>query len=72
MLGYTMKRGRQQLGKTRNAEEAEELESLNASVLSKPDAPQQLRRALEADIEAKARKKRSREVPASAGFKRTV
>jgi hypothetical protein len=66
-----MKKGQRVEGKT-SSNHQEELDSLNASMRSKRDAPQLIRRAIEADIEAKARKKRSREVPASAGFKRTV
>ena len=66
-----MKKGRTRLGKAEDTQEAEQLDALNASMRSKRNAPELIRRAMEANIEAKARKKRSQEVPASAGFKKT-
>ena len=67
-----MKKVKSRVSKTPAHQETEALDSLNSSIHSKRDTPQLIRRSIEADIEAKARKKRSREVPASAGFKRAV
>jgi hypothetical protein len=67
-----MKKGRPRVSKPLSNEETEELDSLNASLRSKRDAAQLIRRAMEAEIEAGARKQRSREAPASTGFKRVV
>jgi hypothetical protein len=67
-----MKKVKPRVTKAPAYQETEALDSLNASMHSKRDMPQLIRRSIEADIEAKARKKRSREVPASSGFKRRV
>ena len=50
--------------------EAEELDSLNADTQRRRNAPERIRRKLEATIEAKAKKRRGREVPASAAWRR--
>src|SRR5262249_10035332 len=71
VVSSPMKRSQPRLGTPNRAHQSEQLDSSNASVRSKRNGPQMIRRAIEADIESKARKKRSREVPASAGFKRS-
>jgi len=50
----------------------DELESLNADLRSRQGGAQATRRTIEGGIEQKAKKRRSREVPASAGFKKQV
>ena len=65
-----MKKVAPRVNKTSKHQESDDLDSLNASMRSQRDSPQQIRRVIEANIEAKARKKRSREVPASAGFRK--
>ena len=57
--------------KTRQ-EPGEELDSVNAMVTTKRNAAQSIRRRIEAQIERKAKAKRSREVPASANLKRST
>jgi hypothetical protein len=49
---------------------SQELDSLNVALRQKGPRPA-ARRLMEADIEAKARRRRAREKPASAAFKRT-
>jgi hypothetical protein len=49
----------------------QELEAVNARIRSKRNAPEAIRQTIEVQIERKAKSKRSREVPASASFKRT-
>lgn len=51
---------------------AEQLDSLNAQARSARNAPNRLRRTMELTIEAKARRRRSREAPASAGLNRAA
>jgi hypothetical protein len=49
---------------------SQELDSLNVALRQKGPRPA-ARRLMEADIEAKARRRRASEKPASAAFKRT-
>ncbi len=55
---------------TRGAED-EALDTLNAEIRAKGRrAPNSIRRSIEAEIESKAKKRRSGEAPASSGLKR--
>jgi hypothetical protein len=51
---------------------AEELDTLNAQTRASRNAPNKLRRTIETTIEAKAKRRRSREGAASAGWKRAA
>jgi len=67
-----MKKRQRRPGTELKNQESEALDSLNAQVRSSRKGSDLIRRAMEANLESTSRKKRSREVPASAGFKRTV
>ena len=56
------------LTKPLGANESEQLSSLNTQA-RRSQAPERLRRKMEASIEAKAHKRRRREAPASAAWK---
>jgi len=49
---------------------AEKLDSLNARLRNRSNSPETIRRSVEAQIEAKTRKRRKQETPASSGWKR--
>jgi hypothetical protein len=49
--------------------ESEELDEINAKTLAQKNVPEAIRRTLEAEIEANAKLRLSREVPASSGLK---
>ena len=51
------------------ADETEQLTSLNAQTLRPGKPGERLRKKMEASIETKARKRRSREVPSSSAWK---
>ncbi len=61
--------GRSNKGGFTSTNEAEELDALNAELKRRRNTPERVRRRVEATIEAKARKRRGREVPASAAWK---
>jgi len=48
----------------------DDLQAVNARLTTQRNPAAAIRRTIEADIERKAQRKRSRETPASAGFKR--
>ena len=52
----------------KESEEPETLDTVNARILRKRKTGEAIKRLMEADIEAKSKRKRSREVPASAKF----
>jgi len=64
------KRSEAEKSKLLGANEAEELDALNADVRTGPSPSQKIRRKIEATIESKARKRRKSEKPASAAFKK--
>jgi len=55
---------------SREASPEDALEALSAGARNRPNSADKIRRALEAQIEAKTRKRRKRETPASAGWKK--
>jgi hypothetical protein len=52
--------------------EAENLDEINARTLRGKNAPEVIRRTVEAQIEAKAKRRRSRDVPASGVLKKAA
>jgi hypothetical protein len=56
--------------KTSSTREADELDSLNASLRSRSSSRKSIRRLIEADIEAKAKKRRASESKTSSGWKK--
>jgi hypothetical protein len=54
---------------TRLRPEAEELDEINGKTLARKNAAEAIRRTLEAQIEARAKRRRSRELPASSGLR---
>ena len=59
-------------GKSTQADASEELDSLNAQTRPRAGSPQKIRRRIEATIEAKAQKRRSREVAASTSLRQQL
>ncbi len=55
---------------TNGTTEQEQLDALNARRRSKGNAPEVIRRTIEAQVESKARKRRTQEAPASSAWKR--
>jgi hypothetical protein len=58
--------------KSTSSNAAEALDSINSDVRRGPRSSQRLRRKMEATIEAKARKRRSREVAASTALRQQL
>ena len=58
------------LTKTAEASDQEKLESLNAQTRARRNAPQAIRRSMEAEIEAKAKRRRQGERGASAAARK--
>jgi hypothetical protein len=56
--------------RTSRATETDKLDALNAETTRSGKSADRIRRSIEASIEAKAKKRRNREVPASSAFRK--